>query len=293
MHFVSPYEELNAKLAEQLRSVFGSIDQTLANFELTWGWNHEDLAANPVHLLLIAVTVLGLVLARGRRRNRRLLEYSLVTASVFVMMALVVKFDPWGIRYQLPFWVMWAPVFGVVIFKIGGRKLTSLAIVLLLLSALPWTFFNRTRPLIAMRDREQSERFTIPCDWHLGCTIGSVLVEPPETALFANAVQLRDPYLKLAADLRSSGCQKIGLRIDSHDREYLFWWVLGAPQSGIRIESVYPLPEVEHLLEMDYQPCAVICTICGDRTELHGLPLFEDYREVKLFAGDTYVPIPY
>ena len=293
MHFVSPYEELNAKVADQLLSVFGSYDQTLANFELTWGWNHEDLAANPIHLVLVSMTVLGLVLARRRLHNRRLFEYSLVTASVFVMMALVVKFDPWGIRYQLPFWIMWAPAFGVVIIKIGGQKLASTAIVLLLLSALPWTFFNRTRPLIAMRDREQPERLTIPCDWHFGCTIGSVLVEPPETALFANIISLRKPYLEMAPDLRSTGCENIGLRIDSHDHEYLCWWVLGAPQSGIRIETVYPHPEVENLFDSEYRPCAVICTICGDRTELHGLPLKADYGEVKLYVGGGYVPTAY
>ena len=288
MHFVSPYEELNAGIAQILSSALGSYDQNLADLQLTWGWNHEDLAANPLHLVLVAVSVLGLVLARGRLRSRVLLEYSVVAFLLYVMLALVVKFDPWGIRYQLPYWLLWAPVFGVVIAKLGGRKISNAMIIVLLLASVPWTLFNRTRPLIAMRNRDEAEQFTIPCDWHFGCTSGSVLVEPQTTTLFANMMSFRDPYLELAEGLEDSGCNEIGLRIDSHDREYLFWWILDAPQSGIRVESVYPLPELEHLADPSFRPCAVICTICGDRTEIHGMPIYADYGEVRLYVGSDY-----
>jgi hypothetical protein len=144
-----------------------------------------------------------------------------------------------------------------------------------------------------MRERDEPERLTIPCIWQLGCTIGSIVVEPKTTALFANAMSLRDPYVDLGESIGATGCVDVGLRIDSHDREYLFWWLLNAPQSGIRIESVYPLPELAHLADPEFRPCAIICTICGDRTELHGLPVIEDYGEVKLYAGDSYSPVPY
>ena len=288
MHFVSPYEELNARIAQTLLSALGSYDQNLAHLQLTWGWNHEDLAANPLHLALVAASVLGLVLARGRLRSRVLLKYSAVILSLYVMLALVVKFDPWGIRYQLPYWVLWAPVFGVVLSKLGSRQVSNVAIIILLLAALPWTLFNRTRPIIAMRDRDEPERLTIPCIWQFGCTIGSVLVEPPTTTMFANAMSLRDSYLELANGLETSGCDEVGLRIDSHDGEYLFWWLLDAPQSGIRVESIYPLPELAYLADPDYRPCAVICTICGDRTEIHGLRIYGDYGEVKLYVGEGY-----
>ncbi len=293
MHFVSPYEELNAGIAQILRTALGAYDQYLADLQLTWGWNHEDLAANPLHLTLVAVSVLSLVIARGRLRSRMLLEYSVVTISLYVMLALVVRYDPWGIRYQLPYWLLWAPVFGVVIAKLGGRNVSSAVIIVLLLASVPWTLFNRSRPLIAMRNRDEPERFTIPCDWHFGCTMGSVLVESPTTTIFANWMSFRDPYLDLAEGLEVSGCTDVGLRIDSHDLEYLFWWILDAPQSGIRVESVYPLPELEHLVDPEYRPCAVICTICGDRTVLHGLPMYRDYGELKIYVGDSYVPSAY
>ncbi len=290
MHFVTPYEDLNARIVETVRSALGTYDQSLANLELTWAWNHEDFAPNPLHVVLIAITVLALVIGRNRLKSRLLFEYSVVVASLFVILALVVKFDPWGIRYQLPFWIAWAPVFGVVLAVLAGRYAASVAVVVLLLLAIPWSIFNSTRPLIGMQIDPKG--IEIPCIGR--CThIGSILEIPEEDVLFANWRQLEDSSVQATASLRGSGCQNVGLRIDSHDKEYLFWWLLKAPQSGTRIESIYPLPELEFLSDPNFSPCAIICTICGDRTVLHGLPLVEDYGEVKIYAGDGYVPIAY
>jgi hypothetical protein len=206
------------------------------------------------------------------------------------MLALVVKFDPWGIRYQLPYWIMWAPVFGVVVASLAGRYVTSAAIVALLLSAVPWTLFNSTRPLIGMQPDPKG--LEIRCLTR--CThVGSILEIPETDLLFANWRLLEDSSVRATESLRETDCQNVGLRIDSHDKEYWFWWLLDAPQSGIRIESVYPLPELAHLADENFRPCAVICTICGDRTELHGLPLYKDYGEVKLYIGDGFVPEAY
>ncbi len=290
MHFVSPFEDLNATIVQAVQSTLGSHDEMLTNLELTWGWNHEDLAANPLHVLLVAITALSVVLARKKLRSRLLMEYSLVAVSLFAMLALVVKFDPWGIRYQLPYWIMWAPVFGVVVASLAGRYVTSAAIVALLLSAVPWTLFNSTRPLIGMQPDPKG--LEIRC--FTRCThVGSILEIPETDLLFANWRLLEDSSVRAAESLRETDCQNVGLRIDSHDKEYWFWWLLDAPQSGIRIESVYPLPELAHLSDENFRPCAVICTICGDRTELHGLPLYKDYGEVKLYIGDGFVPEAY
>ena len=290
MHFVTPNEDLNARIADAVRAALGSYDQTLVNLQLTWGWNHEDLAGNPLHVVLVAITVLGLVLARKRFKSRLPLEYSLVVASLFVMLALVVKFDPWGIRYQLPYWVAWAPLFGVVLAGLTGRYVASAAVFGLLLATIPWSLFNSTRPIIGMQPDPKS--IEIPC--FLRCThVGSILEVPAVDLLFANWRLQEDSAVRAADNLRESGCQNVGLRIDSHDKEYWFWWLLDAPQSGIHIETVYPVPELAKLFDPDYRPCAVICTICGDRTELHGLPLVGDYGAVKLYVGDSYVPEAY
>jgi hypothetical protein len=96
----------------------------------------------------------------------------------------------------------------------------------------------------------------------------------------------------MSKDLKSSGCQQIGLRIDSSDLEYLFWWLLDAPQSGMHLETLYTFPELERYIDPAFTPCAIICTICDDRTSLHGLTLDGDYSKVKLFTGSEFTPEP-
>ena len=290
MHFVTPSEGLNAEIVHRLNSTLGAFDPDSADLQLIWRWNHEDLAANPLHVILVVLTVLGLLFGRRRLPGRPLAEYSLVAGATLVMLSIVVRPDVWGIRLQLPHWVLWAPVFGIVILNLGGRYVASAAVIALLLAAVPWTLFNSTRPLIGMQPDPKG--IEIPC--FLSCThVGSILEVPEVDLLFANFRRQEDSAVRAADNLRESGCQNVGLRIDSRDKEYWFWWLLDAPQSGIHIETVYPVPELAKLFDPDYRPCAVICTICGNRTELHGLPLVGDYGAVKLYVGDSYVPEAY
>jgi hypothetical protein len=91
-----------------------------------------------------------------------------------------------------------------------------------------------------------------------------------------------------AVRLEQSECRDVGLRIDSSDPEYPIWWLLKAPQSGFHLETIYTSPDLEPLLNRSFHPCAIVCTICGDRTRLHGLPLVEETGNTKLFMGDRF-----
>lgn len=304
MNFAMPSDSANLALVDFLRRLLSGLDPRMADFSLLWGWNHEDIAGNPLHVCLVIATLILLVLTHRRTRDRRLWAWLAASAGGYAMLALVVHPDLFGARYQLPVFVLAAPLFGAALEQalMAGRKGDAYAaagrgrafqtfIALALLTAsLPWVLFNRTRPLLALKDG--GEPWTIPCQPVLGCTVGSVLFEPPETILFANWMDLRGPYLQLGRDLKSSGCLDVGLRIDSHDLEYLFWWLLDAPKSGVRLETLYTFPELERYIDPAFKPCAVICTICGERTSLHGLPLTGEYGGVKLFTGEGFVPQP-
>ena len=114
----------------------------------------------------------------------------------------------------------------------------------------------------------------------------SIFREPPVRVLFANWADLQDPYVAAANAIKDTDCRNVGLRLDSHDLEYPWWWLLEAPESGFRLETIYALPWLEKLVDPEFRPCAILCTICGDeRTTLHGLPLVEDFGPVRLYAG--------
>ncbi|MGZ4008683.1 MAG: hypothetical protein ACXVJV_16075, partial [Mucilaginibacter sp.] len=173
-------------------------------------------------------------------------------------------------------------------------KIDKLVIVVtfgLLLTALPYVIFNRARPLIAMRNVQ--EPYTIPCfSDSLGCTSGTILNESPKTILFANWLQFREPYSAATDLVQASGCQSVGLRLDSHDLEYPFWWLLNAPQSGIRIESIDTSPLFQRYADPNFKPCAIICTICSDKPRLHNLDFSGDFGSVRVYTGANYDALP-
>ncbi len=291
LNYAPPDEPTTNRILAVIRGVFQPVYPKINNFQLIWGWNHEDVAGNPLHMSLIPVTfVLLLLLIRsGRVKDYKLLWYSLVVLGSFIVLTLVIHYDQYGTRYQLPFIVAWAPVAGFVISKMGERRLAVITAFLFLLAALPWVFFNTSRPLIAVS--KTPEMFSVRPKAYLTSTeISSVLIAQPTEVLFANRLYYREPFMHLTKALKASGCDQVGLYINSHDIEYQYWWLLGAPQDGIRVEHLYYSDYLARYADPSFKPCAIICTICTDRTRLHGLDLAGTYPDVKLFLGGGYDP---
>lgn len=307
MNFSTPFDAVNNRIIELVRGKLGPLDARMNSFDLSWQWNREDMAGNPLHVILIIAAILLLLVCWKRVQDRRLWVYLACLGGAFATFVLVVHFDRYGIRYQLPLFLLSVPLVGAAVDPPTARSAEAppavrsrfrravawgwdggrfAAALVLLLLALPLVLFNRSRPLLALKDG--GEPYSIPCQPYLGCTLGSVLLEPETTGLFAENVHLRDAYTGIAAAVRGTGCQDVGLRIDSHDPEYLFWWLLDAPQSGLRLESIYTNETLQRYIDPTFKPCAIICTLCGSRTRLHGLELSGNFEGVKLFTGDGF-----
>jgi hypothetical protein len=290
MNFATPYDSFNASITSWYKNTFSHLDPNAGSFELIWAWNHEDLAGSPLQALLVPVTLALLFIFRKRVGESALKWYLCVTLGSFLVLVFVLKSVTFGIRFQLPFWIAFAPLFGIALTLIKLDKLVVVITLGIILTAVPYVIFNRTRPLIAMRNVK--EPYTIPCfSDSLGCTSGTILNEPPKTILFANWLQNREPYSAATDLVLASGCQSVGLRLDSHDLEYPFWWLLNAPQSGIRIESIDTSPLFQRYVDANFKPCAIICTICSDKPRLHNLDLSGDFSSVRVYTGDNYDPL--
>jgi hypothetical protein len=182
-------------------------------------------------------------------------------------------FETYAVRYQLTFLAGMAPIVGLA----AGTALRPRAVlgvsVALLVLATPWVLFNGSRPAIGMKPRTM---------------IDSVFDETPQVILMANWTNLRDAYFGGAEAVRESGCDQVGLRLDSHDLEYAYWWLLDAPQSGIRIENIDPPPHLERYVDPEFRPCAILCMVCGGRTRFHGLDRTYSEGGVSVFVGSGY-----
>jgi hypothetical protein len=259
---------------KSISSVFGVNVQNFGAFPW-WNWNHEDTAGSPLHMISVLFTFLALVLIWDREKARPALRYAFITLSVFFLISITLNFNLFIVRFHLPFFVLWGAVFGAAAYYMDFKRLTYVTAVLLFISAGPWLIMNRTRCLFAYVPHTYLGR--------------SVLCEQTDKILFANWHSLREPYKAISEAVTITGCTEVGLKIDSSDIEYPFWWLLDAPQSGIRIEAIEVHPQLERYVDPDFKPCAIICTICGDRDRIHGLERVGDFGEgLVLYTGSDY-----
>jgi hypothetical protein len=279
-NLVTPVSRVNDAIVAGLRmwpEVFG--DPYLAEWRQV-AWNHEDTAPNPVHFVLILGAAPLVLFRNSGRRPGVARRYALAVLGSYLLIPVVIGHGPtiWGIRYQLPFFVLAGPMLGCAASNERGGPAARWISGALLLLALPYLALNNTRPLVGLTP------------WPT--RIGSVLTSTPTEILFASNERLLESYVSGTDLVRESGCQQVGLRIDSDDLEYVFWWLLQAPQSGIRIESVFVTERLKPLLDPTFHPCAILCTICGDRVGLHGLPMAADLDRLDVFLGPGFVADP-
>jgi len=265
--------EAGGPLRQGLYAFPGLFDREFVDSLEEGMWNHEDTAGNLIHLLLFVAALPVLIFGAVRRRDWTAVEVALVVSAGFVGLALITySVELFGIRYQLPFFVLAAPVVGLALSWIGRPGITLGAAFFLVLAAVPYVLLNNTRPLVGTRPRTRVE---------------SVLRAPAADLLFAHVPEQKDAYLAAADTIRASSCRAVGLDIPPSQLEYLIWWVLDAPQSGIRIETLSSSPLLERYLDPSFRPCAVICASCAGQAQWGGLPLRQDFGYFRLYAVVT------
>jgi hypothetical protein len=267
LHIGTPFTTLNSATERAIRKLHGILGIDADDSRTTWHgktfhvWimsNHEDRAGNPLHLVLIMLFV-GLAATFAKRReNRDLLIYAAALVVAFVLFIACLKWQPWHSRLHLPLFVLWSPAIGSVVSRSFSRRwVTSLAAILLL-AAIPWVFYNKSRPLL--------ESGTLLARHGIATTARI-------DQYFANLPRLRDPYLRAAGFLRSRGCSEIGLVLHEGDVEYLMLMAIyHTGNDAVRLEHV----DVRNVSTVkstvapfnDFRPCAVISTRLEADTEM-------------------------
>lgn len=236
-------------------------------FEAPRNANHETNANNRWHLLLLAV-VSGFLLWRDRHRA----IYALSPVCGFVAFCAYLKWAPFTARYQLPLFVLAAPL-AAAIEEFGWRWLRpvwiELAVCIFLLSgARPPALQNWVRPLEGPR---------------------SVLRVARDDQYFADMTYWdnRASYYASVAAIKRSGCGTIGIDINNFQLEYPLQALVRENRpdarfahTGVENGSRRYAPSVAE------PPCAIVCLDClGDDARLK---LYRDFR-TEVTAGKFVV----
>lgn len=230
---------------------------------------YETSAGNPAHALL-SLIAFGLLLGRHRAVGKLALIYGIIVVSGFMLFCFIFKWQIWGSRYHLPFFVLMAPVTAYMLTKLNPTTLIKLLGLLLIILSWPWLVGIYSRPIISR------------AGFH---PVGSVINESREDLYFANVEGYKEPYLKIVGQIQDIRCSQVGLMISGASMEYPLWVLLDAPREDLQIEWIVAGTPSAQYQPADFMPCAVICQRCPEEWEdVRGLPLAFEIEGFRLFS---------
>ena len=253
-----------------------------------WQVFHEDFSANPVHLLLILGTTIIYPFLGRKRSNPTLTTYLIVLWAQFLLLSLVFKWQPWGIRLQLPFLVTMSVFIAVVINRLAHRYFSYMLMGGLLLLAQFWLFNSLARPLLP-----QNSTFIFSVNYADTAEINpypSIIDIDRASRYFRFREEIEEHYypvvkfpttfqedhLLLVDYLAAQDCSDIGL-INYGEWEYPLLILLHNRLPGLYVQHVGVFNETEVLYYekpfSDFVPCAVVVVLTSQQ---NGLPdIFE------------------
>ena len=167
---------------------------------------HEDLAGNFLHAALMGLALVVTLLSPGSPEGVRR-SYALALASGFLLFSLLLKWQPWGSRLQMPFFVLGAPLIAATFWRLLRPNAARAATLLVVVASLPWVLFNESRMLVPRPSRS----VLWDRDAH------TVFNTSRREMYFRNRPELADPYEAAAAKVEASGCHEVGLVVGSDD----------------------------------------------------------------------------
>ncbi|MEH1921218.1 hypothetical protein [Nostoc sp.] len=217
-------------------------------FFVPGGWStigiygNENDAGNFVHLALLITCIIILITRKSIRKDSYLVAYFIATISTFFIFCYLVKWQAWNSRLHLTFFVLISPFLGIILSKLKKQKIAILLVTFLLISSLPWLFFNRYRPIINSNNIFQTTR---------------------TEQYFSNRPYLKGTYTGAVEFLNSKKCSNIGLLMGNDPWEYPLWVLLQQNnQEVVKIQHVN-VTNISASLEKqdsykDFQPCGII-----------------------------------
>jgi hypothetical protein len=240
-------------------------------FEIPTLSRHEIWAGNPVHFLLLVAAGIWILGLAARRRPADLSDPHwrpplLLLAAIaggFVLYSATLRWQPWGTRFQLPLFVLAAPLIGLLLERKLSARAGLFAGLLLCVYGCYNASGNRVRSLIPANQVKWSD------------------VYRPRAALYYtdNYHQTVEPAQRVLVDaVNDSGCADVGwesyhpepdAELAKSPKSFFIDPLLAltgtdgrnrrAWYAGVRnLSAKYPQPYASS------EPCLVVCLGCGD-----------------------------
>lgn len=254
-YFIEP---LTGKTAKIIRIIHSWIGVDANDPRITYPPNSytvpglsfdENVAGNPLHLLLIFIAIIVFIFHKNSRKNYQAIWYFLIVLAGFLLLCFMTKIQPYHSRHHLSIFVLFSAWVGLVFSQAFNRYLINAIIILLMVTSMQFVFYNKFRPI---------------------ATENNIFNTPRNELYFIGRSQLKDPYFRVADFISNLNCSKIALSLGVTTAssgtywEYPFWALIKTNHnqivefehivieenlSGIK-KNVYP--------HNNFIPCAII-----------------------------------
>jgi 4-amino-4-deoxy-L-arabinose transferase-like glycosyltransferase len=167
----------------------------------------EDSAGNVIHLALIFFAA-AILLWRVRPGGAELRYYAGAVFAGAVLFSLMLKWQPWGTRLQLPLFMMAVPFTAIILAEGLGPRWPAMKYIVwtaVLTWCIPYVFENQSRPIIPRAGYK------------------TILKTSRAEAYFAGSPDLYNDYTNAVAIVMNARAEKVGLYTSHNDPEYPLW----------------------------------------------------------------------
>ena len=223
------------------------------DFKIVPQQNHEDVAGNPIYLLLIGLSAAALFYAVKRGRASIIHYYVLCLVAGYLALCFSLPWYKESTRYHLPLLILWSAAIAIVLQQPVLARARTYIIVLLVVTAQYVLFYNETRPLLGPKN---------------------IFVVPRLDQYFRNSPpNVFTQYSYAASLLKDRRCDQIGLWMGGGDRwEYPLWVLLQDRKTdGFRIEHIRVSNESSRVSlrggATSFAPCALMLVRINEVTD--------------------------
>jgi hypothetical protein len=207
--------------------------------------NREEVAGNPFHFGMTALSliIVGLGLFRKEDRSRTFLALlcALSGLGVALIFSFVFRWQSWSTRFFIPYYVIFAPVIGMVFGKLLpslSAWLMAVALIVVLVNPL----LNNYSRAFSWSDQNRNSI------WRLS----------RKGLLFANNPNIEGAVLELTERMAESGCRDYGIVMRENAPEYILWGTLTPNPEAYHFEHIgVQNPTAKHL-DQAFDPCGVV-----------------------------------
>ena len=274
LHLGTPFSQVNSALDNGISLLHKLVGISQNDVRTTWAgtefhipllFPHENSAGNPIHLFLISASLLLYIFMRPKERNAGPYIFSLLFA--FLGFCIYLKWQPWHSRLHLPLFVLCAPFLGLLFSRPRYGWIVNLSMALLIVMALPWVFYNSSRPI-----------------WGKN----SIFTTSRIKQYFRDRPSLADPYIESAQLLSNSHCSDIGLVLGQDDLEYPLWVLLREKASEIvRLEHVGVSNISQRKYDGNYPSKSSVCAIFAVNADPPGALSIGDIVYLRKWSSDS------